>query len=50
MTPKWLQKLKEQRKIKEQEELIRALKRPENEPRRRPAAKFANKTMNGGPE
>ena len=41
MTPKWLQKLKEQRKIKEQEELIRALKRPEKEPRRRPAAKFA---------
>jgi hypothetical protein len=41
MTPKWLQQLKEKRKIKEQEELIRALKRPENEPRRRPAAKFA---------
>lgn len=43
MTPKWLQKLREQRKIKEQEELINALKRPENE-RRRPAAKFANNT------
>ena len=43
MTPKWLQKLQEQRKIKEQEELINALKRPENE-RRRPAAKFANNT------
>jgi hypothetical protein len=41
MTPKWLQELREKRKIKEQEELIRALKRPENEPRRRPAAKFA---------
>jgi hypothetical protein len=41
MTPKWLQKLQEKRKIKEQEELIKALKRPENEPRRRPAAKFA---------
>ena len=41
MTPNWLQKLKKQRKIKEQEELIKALKRPENEPRRRPAAKFA---------
>ena len=41
MTPKWLQKLREQRKIKEQERLIEALKRPENQ-RRRPAAKFAN--------
>lgn len=41
MTPKWLQKFKEQRKIKEQEELIRALQRPENE-QRRPAAKFSN--------
>jgi hypothetical protein len=40
MTPKWLQKLREQRKIKEQEELIRALRRPEDQ-RRRPAAKFA---------
>jgi hypothetical protein len=39
MTPKWLQKLREQRKIKEQEELIKALK---NEPKRRPAAKFAS--------
>ena len=48
-TPKWLQQLKEQRKIKEQEELIRALKRPEKEPHRRPAKKFANKTMNIGP-
>jgi hypothetical protein len=46
MIPKWLQKIREQRKIKEQEELIRALKRPENEPRR-PAAKFAmNRTRN----
>ena len=43
MIPKWLQKLKDQRKIKEQEALIQALKRPENEPRRRPAAKFANR-------
>ena len=42
MIPKWLQTLKEKRKIKEQEELIRALRRPENEPRRRPAAKFSN--------
>ena len=41
MIPKWLQELKEKRKIKEQEELIRALKRPENEPRRGPAKKFA---------
>jgi hypothetical protein len=41
MTPKWLQKLQEQRKIKEQEKLIRALRRPEDL-RRRPAAKFAN--------
>lgn len=48
MIPKWLQKLKEQRKIKEQEELIKALKRPENY-RRRPAMKFANKTSNTGP-
>ena len=40
MMPEWLQKLREQRKIKEQEELIKALK---NEPKRRPAAKFANK-------
>jgi hypothetical protein len=45
MTPKWLQKLRDQRKIKEQEQLIRALKRPENE-RRRPAAKM---TLNKGP-
>jgi len=41
-TPNWLQQLKEQRKIKEQEKLIEALRRPENQ-RRRPAAKFANK-------
>jgi len=41
MIPKWLQKLREQRKIKEQEELIRALRRPEDQ-RRRPAAKFAS--------
>lgn len=40
------QKAAEKRKIREQEELIRALKRPENE-RRRPAAKFAsNRTRN----
>lgn len=45
MIPKWLQKLREQRKIKEQEELIRTLKRPENE-RRRPATKM---TLNRGP-
>ena len=42
IVPKWLQQLKEQRKIKEQERLIEALRRPENQ-RRRPAAKFANK-------
>ena len=42
MIPKWLQQLKEQRKIKEHEELIQALKRPENQ-RRRPASKFANR-------
>lgn len=48
MIPKWLQKLRNQRKIKEQEELIRVLKQPEKE-RRRPAAKFANKTSNTGP-
>jgi hypothetical protein len=29
-TPKWLQQFKKKRKIKEQEELINALKRPEN--------------------
>ena len=40
-TPKWLQELQEKRKIKEQERLIEALRRPENEPRRRPAMKFA---------
>lgn len=48
MTPKWLQQLQEKRKIKQQEELIKALKRPENK-QRRPAAKFANKTSNTGP-
>ena len=37
-TPKWLQELREKRKIKEQEELIKALKRTEN--KRRLAAKF----------
>jgi hypothetical protein len=41
-TPKWLQELQQKRKIKEQEQLIEALRRPENQ-RRRPAAKFANK-------
>lgn len=51
MIPEWLQKLKQQRKIKEQEELIRVLQRPEKEPRRRPAAKFAtNRTRNTGPK
>ena len=50
MTPKWLQKLGEQRKIKEQEKLIEALRRPEKETRRKPAMKFAsNKTRNTGP-
>ena len=49
MTPKWLQELRKKRKIKEQEKLIEALKRPENKPRRRPAMKFANKTTNTGP-
>lgn len=46
MIPKWLQKLKEQRKIKQQEELIEALKRPENK-QRRPAAKFASNRTKG---
>jgi hypothetical protein len=43
MTPKWLQRLQEQRKIKEQEELIKVLRRPENasKKRPRPAMKFA---------
>ena len=45
MTPKWLQKLREQRKIKEQQRLIEELRRPENQ-RRRPAAKM---TINKGP-
>lgn len=49
MTPKWLKELKEKRKIKEQQKLIEALRRPENELRRRPAMKYANKTMNTGP-
>jgi hypothetical protein len=48
MIPKWLQLRKEQRKIKEQEELIKVLKRPEKK-QRRPAAKFANNTSNTGP-
>ena len=43
---KILQKSRQQRadkrKIAEQEELIRVLKRPENEPRRRPAMKYSN--------
>jgi hypothetical protein len=39
MIPKWLKERREKRKIKEQEELIKALK---NEPKRRPAAKFAS--------
>ena len=37
----WLQKRQEQRKIKQQEKLIEALRRPENK-RSRPAAKFAS--------
>lgn len=43
MIPKWLQELKEKRKIKEQEELIRVLRRPEDslKKRPRPAMKFA---------
>ena len=43
MIPKWLQRLQEQRKIKEQEELIKVLRRPENanKKRPRPAMKFA---------
>ena len=40
-TTKWLQELREKRKIKEQEELIKALKQTEN--KRRPPAKFANR-------
>ena len=40
--PKWLQTVREQRKIKKQEELLNALRRPENQ-QRRPVAKFANK-------
>lgn len=43
MNPKWLQQLREKRKIKEQEKLIEALKRPDNE-RRKPAMKFSNNT------
>lgn len=38
----------EKRKIREQEKLIEALKRPEDYSRR-PAMKFANKTKNLGP-
>ena len=38
-----MEKLRQKTCLKEQEELINALKRPENE-RRRPAAKFANNT------
>jgi len=45
MTPKWLQKLRKHRKIKEQQQLIEELRRPENQ-RRRPAAKM---TINRGP-
>jgi len=45
MTPKWLQKLREQRKIKEQQQLIKELRRTKNQ-RRRPAAKM---TINRGP-
>jgi hypothetical protein len=41
MIPKRLRELLKQRKIREQEKLIEALKRPENY-QRRPAAKFAN--------
>ena len=40
-TPQWLHDLKEKRKIKEQEKLIEAPQRPENQ-RQRPAAKFAS--------
>lgn len=42
----------EKRKIQEQEKLIEALKRPENESRRRPAMKFAanRTTKNLGPK
>ena len=42
MIPKWLRDLKEKRTIKEQEKLIEALRRPENQ-RRRPAMKFSNR-------
>ena len=41
MIPERLQELLRQRKIREQEKLIEALRRPENQ-RHRPAAKFAN--------
>ena len=41
MMPKWLQQIQQKRKIKEQEKLIEALRRPEIQ-RRRPAAKFSN--------
>jgi len=46
MTPKWLQQIREKRKIKEQERLIEALRRPENK-QRRPAAKFASNRIKG---
>jgi hypothetical protein len=36
-----IRELLRQRKIKEQDRLIEVLRRTENEPRRRPAAKFA---------
>lgn len=45
MTLEWLQKLREQRKIKEQQKLLEALRRSEKEPRRRPAMKFASNTI-----
>jgi hypothetical protein len=41
IVPKWLQELQQKSKIKDQERLIEASKRPENQ-RRRPAAKFAS--------
>ena len=47
MTPKWLQQLKEKHKIKEQQRLIEALQRPEKEPHRRPAKKFASNRTRG---
>ena len=41
IVPTWLQELQQKRKIKDQERLIEALRRPENQ-RRRLAAKFAS--------